>query len=115
MKGKNDKARKIIEDIEYPKKYAEYDKKIQQLIFPEEPLRKYSFNRSLSACVTEEIYFSESNIKDEFDRIINENYKEMLKSGEFKDSPSLFLIVITSDIICSAAIKAIEKFKVWGR
>lgn len=106
------KVKEIIEEIEYPKKYAEYDKKIQQLLFPDEPLRKYSFNRSLSARVTEGMYFSESNIKDEFDRLINETYKEMLKSDRFEHSPSLFLIVITSDIICSNAIKAIEKFKV---
>ena len=109
MQEKKQTETKTNTEIEYPKIYAKQDKKIQKLLFPDEPLQRYSYDRNLGGKIVEAIYFGDEKIRLRFGEIIDAEYKDLVSRPDIIDTPSMFILVFTSERICYAAIKAIEE------
>jgi hypothetical protein len=100
--------RKIERSIaDYP--YEEIDKRVRELFFPNDLPRQWAFNRNLAACVLEKIMFHENpEVRRRFNQTIERWYDEKRDIG-IERGWDFFMLWATPDVICRAAIDAVER------
>ena len=95
-----------IQTVTYP--YAEIDAQVKAVFFPDDPDCRYAFDRRAAARVVEQIVFHpDKAVRRRFNETLKDWYDERRDVG-IERGLDLFLLWATPDVICQAALDAVQ-------